>query len=656
MKRKTYVGVLEKTPNGNGFVKIDDKKYFVSKFDMKNAMAGDTVKIEPVPEHFWHGDSPEAMVLRVVERNRLDFIGRLVRLGKHGIFINENQIFCEDIFVSAKHMGSARFGDVVRLEITKFPKAGKMAEGRVSEILASRSDPYKRLKSMVLSKGLSFEYPSEAENYAKDKADEFLEELDGNALTDEYFDDRMDLRDKLIFTIDGEDSMDLDDAISMDKLPNGNYQLGVHIADVSEFVKEGSSLDNEALKRGTSIYLINKVIPMLPNCLSSGVCSLFEGVDRLTLSAILEIDGNGEIQSTKVVKSVINSKGRLYYNSVSDVIEGKVKEKDWEKEEYRILLPLKDKLLEMEELAQILRRRREKEGSIDFEIPESKIVLNEKGRPIFVGQAERRSGHKLIEEFMLAANKGVAEHFFWRDIPFVYRVHQKPEADKLKEFKAMLISMGLNINGRLDAIHPSQISKVLEKAKGSQYEGVISNIALRTMQKAYYDTNCLGHFGLAFKYYCHFTSPIRRYPDLMIHRLIKADMDGKITENNIRHFEEDAQNAAETSSKKERQAIELERDYDKVKKAEYMKDKVGEYYNGIVSGIISRGIFVELSNTVEGLINFSTIKNDYYYFSQQDFAAIGTNSRRKYTFGDEVTVKVVNVDLERGLVEFKLVQ
>ena len=434
----------------------------------------------------------------------------------------------------------------------------------------------------------------------------------------------------------------------LDILPNGNYRLGVHIADVSHYVKEDGPLDKEALKRGTSVYLLNQVIPMLPKALSNDICSLNPYQDRLTLSVDMELTPEGTLVNHEIYESVIRSAARFVYDDVSDLLE----EGKWSLgKKYE---PFREDLLSMHKLALKLEEKRHERGSIDFDLDESEIRLNEKGIPVSVEIAQRRSANKMIEEFMLLANETVAEHFYWMEVPFLYRVHEKPETEKIESLKIFLRSFGILLRGNRSSIHPRAVSNILEQVKGKPSENVVSSVTLRSMQKAYYSTSCEGHFGLALKYYCHFTSPIRRYPDLMIHRIIKAvlhhGVDGKLT----RHFAKAASEAAELSSAAERKAIEAEREVEKMKKAEYMSYHVGEVFDGIISGVTGFGLYVQLENTIEGLVRIDSLYDDYYDYDAEKYALKGRRNGKTYKLGDTARIFVDNVNTDRGEIDFLL--
>jgi ribonuclease R len=458
---------------------------------------------------------------------------------------------------------------------------------------------------------------------------------------------RSDFRDLQTVTIDGEDAKDLDDAITLTK--DGDlYHLGVHIADVSQYVTEGSPLDKEALKRGTSVYLVDRVIPMLPHKLSNGICSLNQGVDRLALSCMMDIDSKGDIVSHKICESVINVTRRMSYHSVHQIIEEQDAE---ERKEYEELIPMFEL---MYELADILKAKRDKKGSIDFNFPEAKIILDEKGKPIEVKQYERTKANRIIEEFMLAANQTVAEEFFWREIPFVYRIHENPDMEKIQNLSLFVENYGYTLKIKEDEIHPKELQKLMGKIQGKPEEGLIGRLALRSMKQARYTTECLGHFGLAMKYYCHFTSPIRRYPDLQIHRIIKESIRGGIKEKRQEHYQRILPEVAEQSSAMERRAEEAEREVDKMKKAEYMEQFVGEHFEGVISGLTNWGIYVELPNTIEGMIRVADIPGDYYYYDDDRHRMVGEETGKVFKLGETVRVVVAGVDKLVQTVDFVL--
>ena len=459
---------------------------------------------------------------------------------------------------------------------------------------------------------------------------------------------RTDLRYLQTVTIDGEDAKDLDDAITLYE-KDGMYKLGVHIADVTHYVKENSPLDKEALNRGTSCYLVDRVIPMLPHKLSNGICSLNEGQDRLALSCLMDIDKNGHIVGHKICETVINVDRRMSYTSVSAIVEDHDPE---ETKKYEELVPMFELMLHVSDL---LRANRRKRGSIDFDFDESKIKIGSDGNVVSIGVYERRRSNEIIEDFMLAANETIAEDYFWQDIPFEYRVHETPDADRVEQLSLLISNFGMYFKASKENIHPKEFQKLLDRIKGEPYENLVSRMALRTMKQAKYSTECTGHFGLSCKYYCHFTSPIRRYPDLQIHRIIKENIHGKLDSKRIEHYSMILDRVADDNSRKERRAEEAERDVEKLKKVEYMSAHIGEVYDGFVSGVTNRGMFVELPNTVEGFVNVADMRDDYYYFSQEDYAMIGEETGNQYAIGDPIQIRVKNTDKMTKSIDFSIV-
>ena len=640
-KRHTYTGILSKHRKGFGFVACDEIEddVFIATSSMHGAMNGDEVEIDLIPEYLWR-DSPEAIITKVLSRNTTEVVGTFDKSKKFGFVIPESKKQKEDIFIRKKDFSGAKKGDKVVVQITRYPDQHNSAEGRISEIISRAGQPGGDIKAIARTYDMRETFPSRANAEAK--------AMKRQGVREEDIQKRKDLRGKHIFTIDGADSKDFDDAVSLDILPNGNYRLGVHIADVSHYVKEDGPLDKEALKRGTSVYLLNQVIPMLPKALSNDICSLNPYQDRLTLSVDMELTPEGTLVNHEIYESVIRSAARFVYDDVSDLLE----EGKWSLgKKYE---PFREDLLSMHKLALKLEEKRHERGSIDFDLDESEIRLNEKGIPVSVEIAQRRSANKMIEEFMLLANETVAEHFYWMEVPFLYRVHEKPETEKIESLKIFLRSFGILLRGNRSSIHPRAVSNILEQVKGKPSENVVSSVTLRSMQKAYYSTSCEGHFGLALKYYCHFTSPIRRYPDLMIHRIIKAvlhhGVDGKLT----RHFAKAASEAAELSSAAERKAIEAEREVEKMKKAEYMSYHVGEVFDGIISGVTGFGLYVQLENTIEGLVRIDSLYDDYYDYDAEKYALKGRRNGKTYKLGDTARIFVDNVNTDRGEIDFLL--
>lgn len=640
MKKERITGIIDINKGGFGFVRQDDGDIFIGKDDLNGAMNGDEVSVDLLPEYLWEKNR-EGMVDRVISRANREVVGKVYNLKGRYYVIPENPKLTDWINVAKGGLGSAKRGDTVTITITSFPKKNRHAEGNITEVISRRGDKTGGIKALYRSYGIREEFPRKVSAEA--------DFIGSRPITQDDISRRMDLRDKKIFTIDGAYSKDLDDAVSIDIMENGNYSLGVHIADVSEYVRGGSYLDKEALKRGTSVYVLNQVVPMLPKTLSNGICSLNPEEDRLTVSCIMEINEKGEVVDHQIVESVINSKARLVYDDVSDILE--CEDQDLI-EKYSFIY---EDLKTMEKLAEILREKRKAEGSIDFDLDEAVITLDENEVPLNVGIANRRTAEKIIEEFMLEANKTVAEHYYWMNYPFIYRVHEKPDTDKIMELKAFLGSLGISLPGNPDNIHPKALNKILESIEGKDYEKIVSTVILRAMKKAFYSPECMGHFGLSFKYYCHFTSPIRRYPDLMIHRIIKTSLRGEGDEKVLQKYRLDVIEASSESSRMERVAQEVEREGDKMKMAEYMENHIGEVYDGIISGVTGFGIFVQLQNTIEGLVPIHTLTDDYYIFEADKYRLIGESTKHIYALGDKVRIKVVKASSRERIIDFALV-
>lgn len=620
-RSEIYTGIIEKHSKGFGFVRQEDgEDIFIGPANMMGAMNGDMVEVDLLPPYLWN-KSKEGIVTKVLERNYTEVIGTFQRSKRFGFVVPDDKKNPDDVFIKKDFFRNAQNGDKVVAKITKYPDKYSKAEGKITEIVAKRGQVGGDINALIRSRGLYETFPSRVNAEAK-----FLSKC---GITNEELEGRIDLRQKKIFTIDGPTAKDLDDGVSIERLPNGNYLLGVHIADVSHYVKEDSNLDREALKRGTSVYLINRVVPMLPKVLSNGICSLNPNEDRLTLSCIMEIDKSGSVVSHTIENSVICSCARLVYDDVSDILENDDQEQS---EKYSFIL---DEIKTMGELAEILRNKRKNQGSLDFDLDEAVIEVDEFENPIRIEIEQRRTANRLIEEFMLIANETVAEHFFWMEIPFVYRVHEKPDVEKMTELRNYLSDFKIPFKGNPDNVHPKMLSSIIDGLAGEPYEAIVNRVILRTMKKAYYGTSCDGHFGLAFKYYCHFTSPIRRYPDLIIHRMIKASLAGSMTEDKIAKYRVDTEVAADQSSIMERQAQELEREVEKLKKAQYMKQHIGDEFDGIVSGITEFGVYVELPNTIEGM-------------------AFAKDLRRPYQLGEKVRIKVLDARPEDRQIDFKI--
>ena len=630
-----HSGILEKHPKGFGFVRMEEGgDIFVSKNDMMGAMNGDMVEVALLPPYLWNR-SKEGIITGILKRNTAEVVGTFQNNRKFGFVIADDKKLREDIFIKKDFFRGAQDGDKVVAKITKYPDKNSGAEGKITEIIAKEGQTGSDVLSMIRGAGLFETFPSRCNAEAKARS---REEIAKEAT---WF--RIDLRNKNTITIDGPNAKDLDDAVSIDRLPNGNRLLGVHIADVSHFVEEDGYLDREALKRGTSVYLLNRVIPMLPKTLSNGVCSLNEGQDRLCLSCIMEIDKEGSVVSHEICESLICSKARMVYDDVSDMIEDEAFDAANDSEKLRINQLrekydfIYDDLREMADLAALLRHKRKRRGSLDFDIPEAEIILDEDENPVEIRPEERRTANRMIEEFMLAANETVAEHFCWMQYPFIYRVHEKPEPEKMMDLKAYLMNFGIHLKGSADNINPKTLADIISQIEDEPYEAVVNRVMLRTMKKAYYSTDCNGHFGLAFRYYCHFTSPIRRYPDLFIHRVIKKAVTGRMTEAKLEKYRTDAVNAAEISSRAERKAQELEREVDKLKKCQFMLKHIGEEFDGIVSGITEFGTYVELDSTVEGM-------------------AFNRNLRGPYQLGERVRIRVLDARPAERQIDFEILE
>lgn len=630
-----HSGILEKHPKGFGFVRMEEGgDIFVSKNDMMGAMNGDMVEVDLLPPYLWNR-SKEGIITGILKRNTAEVVGTFQNNRKFGFVIADDKKLREDIFIKKDFFRGAQDGDKVVAKITKYPDKNSGAEGKITEIIAKEGQTGSDVLSMIRGAGLFETFPSRCNAEAKARS---REEIAKEAT---WF--RIDLRNKNTITIDGPNAKDLDDAVSIDRLPNGNRLLGVHIADVSHFVEEDGYLDREALKRGTSVYLLNRVIPMLPKTLSNGVCSLNEGQDRLCLSCIMEIDKEGSVVSHEICESLICSKARMVYDDVSDMIEDEAFDAANDSEKLRINQLrekydfIYDDLREMADLAALLRHKRKRRGSLDFDIPEAEIILDEDENPVEIRPEERRTANRMIEEFMLAANETVAEHFCWMQYPFIYRVHEKPEPEKMMDLKAYLMNFGIHLKGSADNINPKTLADIISQIEDEPYEAVVNRVMLRTMKKAYYSTDCNGHFGLAFRYYCHFTSPIRRYPDLFIHRVIKKAVTGRMTEAKLEKYRADAVNAAEISSRAERKAQELEREVDKLKKCQFMLKHIGEEFDGIVSGITEFGTYVELDSTVEGM-------------------AFNRDLRRPYQLGEKVRIRVLDARPAERQIDFEILE
>ncbi len=642
IKEEIVVGILSKHKKGFGFVipeTEDGGDIFISPTGINGAMNGDSVSVKLLPPG-QTSRTREGIIQQVINRAATEVVGTFEKSKRFGFVVPDDRRFNDDIFVLKKDFNGAKTGDKVVVKISKYPDKANSAEGKIDEIISRNGEAGGDIKALIRQYNLTQVFPEKVEAETKKIALKILKE---------EIQKRIDLREKTIITMDGADAKDLDDAVSVEKLFNGNYLLGVHIADVSHYVKDSSQLDKEALKRGNSVYLIDQVIPMLPKLLSNGICSLNPNVDRLTLSVSMEIDAKGKVVNHDIYESMIHSKARMTYGDVSDMLEHKdvdliEKNKD-----------IYQDILLMDELAKILRNARDIRGSLDFDFDEAYITLNDQGIPINVETAERRVANRIVEEFMLVANETIAEHFYWMEIPFVYRVHESPSLEKIEEFKRFIKSFGLNLKGNPENIHPKALNEIIKSVEGKPEEHVVNTVMLRSMKKAFYGTECEGHFGLGVKYYCHFTSPIRRYPDLMIHRIIKESIQGKLDVKRIKVLKKRTERAALIASTTERQALELEREVEKLKKAEFMTYHVGEVYEGIINGVASFGFFVEIENTIEGMVRVDYLNDDYYDYEAPKYRLIGRRTNKIYALGDDVTIKVHSVDLQDREINFTVV-
>ena len=629
------VGRLIGNKKGFGFVDIEgDEDVFIPPTCMNGAIHGDQVIVEITSKK---GLDLEGRIVKVLDRKLHQIVGEFYYKGGLGhIDPDDKKISIHIDIEQSKTMGAMNGHKVLVRLIGKGEKGNY--KGEVIKILGHKNDPGVDILSIVSK--------YEINDVFSDEVMEAVEQLPLEVTEEEYI-GRRDLRNKTIFTIDGDDAKDLDDAVSIDKLENGHYLLGVHIADVSHYVKENGEIDKEAYERGTSVYLADRVIPMLPHKLSNGICSLNGGVNRLTMSCDMEIDEKGNIVDYDIYESVINSKKRMTYRAVNDILEKNIVEPGYE--------PFVDDLKEMEVLAHILRKNKERRGYIDFDIDEAKIIVNDNGEAIDVKLRERGTGEKLIEDFMIAANETVATHIYYMELPFIYRIHGKPNEEKIESFSQFLKTLGISIQYNKNEITPKDMQRVLDSLKENKLFHLLSSLLLRSMQKAVYDKNNIGHFGLASKCYTHFTSPIRRYPDQTVHRLLRTYLfQKKLDPETIRYWDLKLISIAEHSSEKERNAISCEREVDDMKKAEYMMKHIGEEYEGMITSVLNFGMFVELDNLIEGLISNDDMRGDTYYYDESTFSYVGKNSNKRYRLGDRVKVTVLNASKENKTVDFIL--
>lgn len=665
-EEKETVGIFTSHAKGFGFVSADgaEEDFFIPEGCVHDAFHGDTVKIRILPGR--RGQRAEGEVIEVVARAFTQVVGTYEQSKNFGFVVPDNQKISCDIFIPKEKAGGAVDGHKVVAQITDYGQENRNPEGKIVEILGHINDPGVDILSIVRAYGLPEAFPERVLNQAQRVAgDGCVSEADRRG--------RRDLRDMVMVTIDGEDAKDLDDAVSL-TADEGVYHLGVHIADVTNYVQENSALDWEAKERGTSVYLVDRVIPMLPHVLSNGICSLNAGEDRLALSCLMDIDKKGNVVNYEITESVIRVDRRMSYTNVKRILEDR---DEAVRQEYEPLVPMFER---MAELSAILRQKRRERGAVDFDFPESRIWLDREGNPLEIKPYERNVATKLIEDFMLAANETVAQHFYWLEMPFVYRTHDNPDPDKMEKLGLFIHNFGYYIKlgqgsapqrsasraadagkhaaGRKSSyeIHPKELQKLLDQVEGTAEEALIARLTLRSMKRAAYTTDCSGHFGLATQYYCHFTSPIRRYPDLQIHRIIKEFLRGRLNEERIAHYRELLPEVAKHSSQTERRADEAERETDKLKKVQYMESHIGEVFEGAISGVTGWGFYVELSNTVEGLVHVNSLDGDYFYYDEDHYELVGQMTGRTYKLGQRLRVQVKFADRFNRTIDFVLAE
>ncbi|MDV2582038.1 ribonuclease R [Alkalibacillus haloalkaliphilus] len=635
-------GRIQMHAKGFAFLIPDDENHsdiYIHQSDLMSAMNGDIVHVR-IENESYAGNRPEGIVVRIIERNDQPIVGTYQDNGRFGFVIADDKRIPGDIFIKEGNENGAVDGHKVIVKIIEYPKGVRSAEGEVAEILGHKNDPGIDILAIIHKHGIKAEFDHETIEHAN-SIPETIDEAD--------LEGRRDLRDKQIVTIDGADAKDLDDAVRVEQLDNGNFLLGVYIADVTNYVKEGSPIDKEALERSTSTYLTDRVIPMIPHRLSNGICSLNPHVDRLTLGCEMEIDGSGKVVNHEIFAAVIKTEERMTYTDVNSILQG-----DQEvRERYQSLVPMFEL---MATLAQTLRFKRSGRGAIDFDFKEAEIEVDEEGQPTDVVLRERGEAERLIEEFMLIANETIAEHFHWMDVPFIHRIHEDPDAGKLEKFFEFVANLGYTIKGTTDDIHPKALQNVLDQVSGSKEDLVVSKLMLRSMQQAKYSPESVGHFGLATQFYTHFTSPIRRYPDLIVHRLIRTYLiEGDISSQTTKKWEEKLPDIARHTSEMERRSVDAERETDDLKKAEFMSDKIGEEFDGLVNSVTNFGMFVELPNTVEGLVHVSYLTDDYYHYHENAQAMIGERTGNIFRIGDEIKVRVIGTNIEERVVDFEIV-
>lgn len=633
-------GIYQAHARGFGFVSIEgsDDDVFIPEEESNGALQGDEVEIQITRgAGKREGLRQEGKVIRIIKRGTSQIVGYYQKSKTFGFVLPDNQKFLQDVFVPEEKSKGAVTGHKVVVRLTSYGGDGKKPEGEVVEILGHVNDPGTDVLSIAMSYELPIEFPEKVRNQAERVA---------KPVSDADRAGRRDLRDVSMVTIDGEDAKDLDDAVSLN-VCDGYYYLGVHIADVTNYVQENSALDREAKKRGTSVYLADRVIPMLPHTLSNGICSLNEGEDRLALSCLMKINEKGEIVDHEIVESVIRVDRRMTYTAVKRILE------DGDEEQCRLYRDFVPMFQQMQTLSALLRAKRHRRGAVDFDFPETKVVLDETGCPIALKAYERNTATKLIEDFMLAANETVAEDFFWREIPFVYRIHEAPDEEKIRKLAVFLHNFGYTMHVGTNEIHPKEIQKLLARVEGKPEEPMIARLALRSMKQAKYTPENEGHFGLATAYYTHFTSPIRRYPDLQIHRIIKETLRGRMNEERICHYQSILEEVTKHASETECRAEEAERETVKLKKVQYMKDKIGEEYEGVISGITKWGMYVELPNTIEGLVHVANMTDDHYEYIEDRYEMQGIHTGKTYRLGQTILVRVIGADELQRTIDFE---
>lgn len=639
-REKYLTGIFIGHAKGFGFVELSEEEgedVYIPEEETGGAFHGDRVQIILKKEEKG-GKRREGRVVKVLERGTREIVGTFQESSGFGFVVPDNQRFVRDIFIQRENFRGAKDQDKVVVEVRDYGTRKRSPEGKIIQVLGSLDEKGIDVLSVAKSCGLPMEFPEKVLNQAERIRD---------SLNEGDFYGRLDLRDVTMVTIDGEDAKDLDDAVSLSK--EGNlFHLGVHIADVSNYVQYNSALDREALKRGTSVYLVDRVIPMLPQKLSNGICSLNAGEDRLALSCLMDIDEKGKVVSHGIAETVIHVNERMTYTDVKKILQ---KEDEKVSERYKELLPM---FFQMEELSALLRKRRKKRGAIDFDFLESKVELDENGKPVRIYPYEQNVATGIIEDFMLAANETVAQEYAQAELPFVYRTHENPDMEKVEPVLELVHRAGVKVKKSKEEIRPKEVQKILKELEGKESEAFFSRLILRSMKQAKYTTECTGHFGLAARYYCHFTSPIRRYPDLQIHRIIKENLRGKMTEAKIRHYQEILDEVARQSSAMERRAEEAERETIKMKKAEYMESQIGQVYEGIISGVTDWGFYVELENTVEGLVHVNSLTDDYYIYDNSRYTLTGEKKKKSFAIGQKVKVRVAQADAGERTVDFVL--